>query len=301
MKTKALGPSNIQIVPLALGGNVFGWTIDEKTSFTVLDAFVDQRLQLSSIPPTSTPLGAGHAGGESEAIIGKWLRSRRQARSGRPGHQGRRATGRRHQGPEARLHPQILRELAPAPANGLRRSLPVPPGRPETPLEETLSGLRPAGEARQGPRHRRLQLQRRRARRSRSKVSAATDYPRYSPAAGVQPLRARRLRSELDPLSSRKASASSLTSPSPAASSPASTAPPPTSAKAPRGGGIGKKYLNDRGFRILAALDEVAAATQAPARRHRPRLAHRPPQHHRPHRQRHLSLINWRASSPPSI
>ena len=46
MEKKALGKSGIRVSPLALGGNVFGWTIDEQTSFKVLDAFVDCGLNL---------------------------------------------------------------------------------------------------------------------------------------------------------------------------------------------------------------------------------------------------------------
>ncbi|MFI9495786.1 MULTISPECIES: aldo/keto reductase [Streptomyces] len=73
---RALGASSLQVFPLALGGNVFGWTADETASFAVLDAytaaggnFVDTADSYSSWIP-------GNEGGESETLIGAWLKSR---------------------------------------------------------------------------------------------------------------------------------------------------------------------------------------------------------------------------------
>ena len=60
--------------PLALGGNVFGWTADEATSFQLLDAFIDSGLNLVDTADSYSTWVAGHRGGESEAIIGKWLK-----------------------------------------------------------------------------------------------------------------------------------------------------------------------------------------------------------------------------------
>ncbi len=75
MKTKQLGKSGISVAPLALGGNVFGWTIDEKTSFTVLDAFVDFGFNLIDTANMYSAWVPGNQGGESETIIGNWLKS----------------------------------------------------------------------------------------------------------------------------------------------------------------------------------------------------------------------------------
>jgi aryl-alcohol dehydrogenase (NADP+) len=71
---RVLGTSGIAITPLILGGNVFGWTLDQAASFAVLDAFVDaggDAIDTADVYSTWFP---GNAGGESEAIIGKWLK-----------------------------------------------------------------------------------------------------------------------------------------------------------------------------------------------------------------------------------
>src|SRR6202142_3918694 len=78
MKKRKLGKSNIEVAPLALGGNVFGWTADEPTSFRLLDAFVDAGLNLIDTADVYSVWVPGHQGGESETVIGNWLK-----RSGR--------------------------------------------------------------------------------------------------------------------------------------------------------------------------------------------------------------------------
>jgi aryl-alcohol dehydrogenase-like predicted oxidoreductase len=75
MTKKALGESGISVAPLALGGNVFGWTIDEQASFKVLDAFVDSGFNLIDTANTYSAWVPGNKGGESETIIGNWLKS----------------------------------------------------------------------------------------------------------------------------------------------------------------------------------------------------------------------------------
>lgn len=76
MITRKLGNSSLTVGPLALGGNVFGWTADEAVSFEVLDAFVDAGLNLIDTADVYSRWVAGHQGGESESVIGKWLKSR---------------------------------------------------------------------------------------------------------------------------------------------------------------------------------------------------------------------------------
>ncbi len=75
MEKRSLGKSNLQIAPLALGGNVFGWTIDAPASFAVLDAFVDHGLNLVDTANMYSAWAPGNQGGESETIIGQWLRA----------------------------------------------------------------------------------------------------------------------------------------------------------------------------------------------------------------------------------
>lgn len=70
---RPLGRSELQVSPLALGGNVFGWTIDEATSFRLLDAWVDAGFNLIDTADVYSIWGPGHQGGESETVIGKWL------------------------------------------------------------------------------------------------------------------------------------------------------------------------------------------------------------------------------------
>ena len=73
MQTRSLGSSNIQIVPLVLGGNVFGWTIDAPTSFRVLDAFVHRGFNFIDTADVYSRWLPGNRGGESETILGQWF------------------------------------------------------------------------------------------------------------------------------------------------------------------------------------------------------------------------------------
>jgi aryl-alcohol dehydrogenase-like predicted oxidoreductase len=74
MKKRRLGATGIEIAPIALGGNVFGWTADEATSFSLLDLFVERGFSLVDTADVYSTWVDGHQGGESEAIIGKWLK-----------------------------------------------------------------------------------------------------------------------------------------------------------------------------------------------------------------------------------
>lgn len=74
MQTRTLGTTNIEVVPLMLGGNVFGWTIDQPTSFRVLDAFVDRGFNFIDTADVYSRWKPGNHGGESETIIGNWLK-----------------------------------------------------------------------------------------------------------------------------------------------------------------------------------------------------------------------------------
>jgi aryl-alcohol dehydrogenase-like predicted oxidoreductase len=76
MTKRKLGRSYITVAPLALGGNVFGWTVDEPTSFTILDAFVAAGFDLIDTADVYSRWVPGNQGGESETIIGKWMKER---------------------------------------------------------------------------------------------------------------------------------------------------------------------------------------------------------------------------------
>jgi aryl-alcohol dehydrogenase-like predicted oxidoreductase len=74
MQLRQLGRSTLSIAPLAFGGNVFGWSVDEQRSFELLDAFVDAGFNLIDTADVYSAWVPGNRGGESETIIGKWLK-----------------------------------------------------------------------------------------------------------------------------------------------------------------------------------------------------------------------------------
>jgi len=74
MTKRRLGSTDLQIAPLVLGGNVFGWTADRAASFAVLDAFVDGGGTMIDTADVYSAWIDGHKGGESETMIGEWLK-----------------------------------------------------------------------------------------------------------------------------------------------------------------------------------------------------------------------------------
>jgi aryl-alcohol dehydrogenase-like predicted oxidoreductase len=80
MRTKQLGRSDLEVSRICFGGNVFGWTVEERTAFTLLDVLVDAGFNFIDTADVYSNWAPGNSGGESEAIIGKWLQ-----RSGKRG------------------------------------------------------------------------------------------------------------------------------------------------------------------------------------------------------------------------
>jgi hypothetical protein len=74
MEKRRIGNSELEIAPLALGGNVFGWTADEAASFAILDEFVDAGGTMIDTADVYSAWVPGHSGGESETVIGRWLK-----------------------------------------------------------------------------------------------------------------------------------------------------------------------------------------------------------------------------------
>jgi aryl-alcohol dehydrogenase-like predicted oxidoreductase len=74
MQLRTLGRSSLRVAPLCLGGNVFGWTADEAASFAVLDAAVKAGLNFIDTADVYSRWVPGHRGGESETVIGNWLK-----------------------------------------------------------------------------------------------------------------------------------------------------------------------------------------------------------------------------------
>ena len=76
MEKRRIGRSDLLVAPLCLGGNVFGWSADEAASFRVLDAFVEAGFNFIDTADVYSAWVPGNAGGESEAVIGKWMKAR---------------------------------------------------------------------------------------------------------------------------------------------------------------------------------------------------------------------------------
>lgn len=76
MKKKALGTTDLNTPPIIFGGNVFGWTLDEKESFNMLDRILERGLTFIDTADSYSHWAPGNSGGESETIIGKWMKDR---------------------------------------------------------------------------------------------------------------------------------------------------------------------------------------------------------------------------------
>ena len=76
MQLRRLGRTDLSIAPLVLGGNVFGWTADKKASFAVLDRFLEAGLNAVDTADVYSSWAPGNSGGESETIIGEWMKAR---------------------------------------------------------------------------------------------------------------------------------------------------------------------------------------------------------------------------------
>src|SRR5271169_2456117 len=76
MQTRRLGRTDLSIAPLVFGGNVFGWTADKATSFAVLDRFLAAGLNAIDTADAYSSWAPGNSGGESETIIGEWMKAR---------------------------------------------------------------------------------------------------------------------------------------------------------------------------------------------------------------------------------
>ncbi|MGU3464362.1 aldo/keto reductase [Methylobacterium sp. C33D] len=80
MDKRRIGRSDLTVAPFCLGGNVFGWTADEAASFAILDRFVESGFDFIDTADVYSRWAPGHSGGESEAVIGRWLAARPGAR-----------------------------------------------------------------------------------------------------------------------------------------------------------------------------------------------------------------------------
>jgi len=257
MEKRKLGNSGIEVAPLSFGGNVFGWTVDEPTGFKLLDAFVDAGFNLIDTADVYPKWAPGCQGGESEALIGKWLER----------------SGRRN---EVVIATKVGMQMAPD-RKGLKKDYILRSAEeslrrlrtdhidlyqshkddPETPLEETLGAydqliregkVRAIGASNYSAERLRQALE----------VSEKNGLPRYESLQPDYSLAERAgYETALEPLCQEKnigvISYFSLAS----GFLTGKYRSEADLAKSARGKSV-KKYLNERGFRILAALDEVA-------------------------------------------
>jgi aryl-alcohol dehydrogenase-like predicted oxidoreductase len=265
MQFRPLGRSGLQTAPLAFGGNVFGWTADEATSFKLLDAFVDAGFNLIDTADVYSRWVPGHAGGESEAIIGRWLKQSGKrnrvliaTKVGKPmGADGEGRSG------------LSMKWIGQAVEDSLRRlqtdCIDLYQSHDDdkaTPFEETFAafdGLIRAGKARA------IGASNFAAARLEQALEASErlGLPRYETLQPLYNLIDREpYEAALEPLIRTRGvgvinffglARGFLTG---------KYRSDADLAKSPRGAGI-KDYLNPRGFRILAALDEAAAAHKA--------------------------------------
>jgi len=257
MEKRKLGNSGLEVAPLAFGGNVFGWTADESASFALLDAFVEAGFNLIDTADMYSTWVEGHKGGESETIIGKWLK-----RSGKRTKVVIATKVGKEMGPDRKGLSKTY--ILQAVEDSLRRLqtdyidlYQSHADDPETPLEETLEAYDQL--IRQG-KVRAIGASNYTAQRLAQslKVSEKTGYPRYE---SLQPLfnlydRAE-YEKELEPLCRQRglgvipyfSLASGFLTGKYRSKNDLS--------KRERGDFV-KKYLDERGFRILDALDRVA-------------------------------------------
>jgi len=258
MKRRKLGRTGFEVAPLAFGGNVFGWTADEATSFRLLDAFVDAGGNLIDTANSYSRWAPGHVGGESETVIGRWI-----ARRGR--HDD--VVIATKVGSDMGLGYKCLRRdyIVQAVEESLRR-LQVDAidlyqshwDDEKTPFEETLDAyarlieqgkVRAIGASTLTPERLAQALA----------ASAREGLPRYDTlqplfnlydrAAFEGPLQELCIREDIGVITYFSLAAGFLTG---------KYRSDADYAKSARGPGM-KKYLNDRGFRILDALDDVSA------------------------------------------
>jgi len=258
MKLRSIGTSNLSVAPLAFGGNVFGWTADKQTSFALLDAFVDSGFTLIDTADVYSRWVPGNQGGESETIIGAWL-------------------GQRGNRDKVVIATKLGAEMAPdkkgLPAAYVKQAVEASLNRlqtdyidlyqthfddPDTPVEETLGALadlekagkvRVIGASNMSPDRLEQSL-------------AVSQQKQYPPYQSLQPeynlFDRENYEVHYEPICQENSLgvipysslASGFLSGKYRSEADAS--------KSPRGGGIVKKYLNSRGFKILNALDEVA-------------------------------------------
>ena len=262
MDKRQLGGSGLSVAPWCLGGNVFGWTADEATSFRLLDAFVAHGFDFIDTADVYSRWAPGHQGGESETVIGRWLAARGQrhrvviaTKVGMDMGQGQAGLSRDHivrsaEGSLRRLQTDVI-DLYQSHRDD-----------PDTPLDEVMeahAGLIKAGKVRAiGASNFNADRLETTLAVSRDRAipryeSLQPEYNLYDRAGFETRLRDVCLENGIGVIPYFALAAGFLTG---------KYRSEADFGKSPRGGGMAK-YLDDRGRRILAALDGVGEAVGA--------------------------------------
>jgi aryl-alcohol dehydrogenase-like predicted oxidoreductase len=257
MDKRQLGQSGLFVAPLTFGGNVFGWTMDEKTTFQVLDGFIAAGFNFIDTADVYSRWAPGHKGGESETILGNWLWQR--------GNRDKVIVATKvggDMGEGKNITKKYILEEVESSLTRLRTDYidlyQTHFDVPDTPVEETLEAyaqlvkegkVRVIGASNFTPARLKASLE----------ASARHGYPRYETLQPHYNLYEREifekeleqvcLDHQLGVINYWALAAGFLTG---------KYRSDADLGKSPRGAGV-KKYLDERGFRILAALDMVAA------------------------------------------
>jgi aryl-alcohol dehydrogenase-like predicted oxidoreductase len=263
MRKRSLGRSGIEVPPVIFGGNVFGWTVDRATGFRLLDAMVDAGLNVIDTADVYSAWVSGHKGGESETMLGEWLRAR----------PGRRKDvviltkcGMEMPGQGKGLSPDWINTAVEASLSrlGVERIdfYQAHKDDESVPLEETLGAFaKLIDEGKVGA----IGASNYTAPRLKAalEASARNGLPRFESLQPHHNLLERGIESDLLPLCRDEglgvipyyALAAGFLSGKYRSDADLN--------KSPRGARSAKQYLNERGLRVLAALDEVAARFSA--------------------------------------
>ncbi len=259
VEKRRLGNSGLEVAPLAFGGNVFGWTADEQTSFRLLDAFTAEGFDLIDTADAYSRWVPGNEGGESESVIGRWLkqsgkrdRVRIATKVGMEMGPGRKGLSAEHimrsaEGSLRRLQTDYIdlyqshvddpdtpqEETLEAYARLVAQGKVLAVGASNFSAERLSEALKISGE-RGLPRYESLQ----------------PEYNLYERAAFEEGLEPLCLKENIGVIGYFSLAAGFLTG---------KYRTEEDISKSPRGRGVKRKYFNERGFRILNALDEVAA------------------------------------------
>ncbi len=265
MLTRKLGRTGLDVSSLCLGGNVFGWTIDEETSFAVLDAYFEGGGTFIDTADVYSTWAVGHVGGESEAILGRWMSTR--------GNRDRvimvtKIGSQMGTAPDAKgLSRRYIMEEVEASLKRLQTDYIdvylAHRDDQETPLEETLAAFNDL--VRQGKVRSIGASNYSAARLSQAlQISTQHDYARYESVQPPYNLVNREVyERDLEPLCREQGlgviTYSSLASGFLTGKYRSGKDMP----SSPRAKGVRERYMNDKGFRVLDQLDRVAKAHNA--------------------------------------